>query len=156
MQVIYLASFSLGNRDSKHCKTERIAANKRVVITCGDVVARLEKRRRLYYAVRDIPLDAQKRIGKSRFFRSTGTGDHAEAAVGDHEHVDVALPHEAVGGLGLVLTFEAHGLPDEAEVDEVGAGAGVAVGGCDRIARREDRSRAGGGHTFGSVPAPTP
>ncbi len=42
-------------------------------------MARLEKRRRLYYAVRDIPLDAQKRIGKSRFLRSTGTGDHAAA-----------------------------------------------------------------------------
>lgn len=42
-------------------------------------MARLEKRRRLYYAVRDIPKGCQKKLGKRRFLRSTGTGDRAKA-----------------------------------------------------------------------------
>lgn len=42
-------------------------------------MARLEQRRRLYYAVRDIPKPLQAKLGKRRFLKSTGTGDRAEA-----------------------------------------------------------------------------
>ncbi|MBO9398785.1 tyrosine-type recombinase/integrase [Shimia sp. R9_2] len=42
-------------------------------------MARLERRRRLYYAVRDIPTELQGQIGKRRFLKSTGTGDADEA-----------------------------------------------------------------------------
>lgn len=42
-------------------------------------MARLEQRRRRYYAVRDIPKDLQKKVGKLRFLKSTGTSDRAKA-----------------------------------------------------------------------------
>lgn len=44
-------------------------------------MARLEQRRRLYYAVRDIPGAAQKRLGGRRFIKSTGTSDRREAEI---------------------------------------------------------------------------
>lgn len=44
-------------------------------------MARLEQRRRLYYAVRDIPKPAQKKLGKRRFLKSTGTSDRTKAAI---------------------------------------------------------------------------
>lgn len=52
-----------------------------MVKTCGDDMARLERRRRLYYAVRDIPAPLQKQLGRRRFFKSTGTGDYAQAQI---------------------------------------------------------------------------
>lgn len=44
-------------------------------------MARLERRRRLYYAVRDIPKPAQKKLGKRRFLKSTGASDRTKAAI---------------------------------------------------------------------------
>jgi integrase len=42
-------------------------------------MARLERRRQLFYAVKDIPNDVQTKLGKKRFLRSTGTSDKDEA-----------------------------------------------------------------------------
>lgn len=44
-------------------------------------MARLERRRRLWYAVHDIPPPLRKAIGKSRFFQSLGTDSHREATL---------------------------------------------------------------------------
>jgi integrase len=52
-----------------------------VVKTCGEVVARLEKRRQLWYAVLDVPKDVQRKLGTKRFLKSTKQKDREKAQI---------------------------------------------------------------------------